>query len=121
LIKDQEQVEDTRVLLVALHQKEENDDMFQVKALPWDVDYEYKPMDFHTDSETPKEGFSNMNDIFGLIFISTKGTKNNHQNCFKKFKKKTDEKELEEYQSIRINLFLNFNIIGQLTPTYKIQ
>jgi hypothetical protein len=99
LIKDQEQVEETRVLLVALHQKEENDDMFQVKALPWDVDYEYKPMDFQTDSETPEESFSNMNDIFGdllswkrisrkLFLIQRKGQKTTTK-IVKKFKKKT--------------------------------
>eukprot|EP01080_Neovahlkampfia_damariscottae_P001772 gene1772-541_t len=86
----------------------ENDDLFTVKVVPWDVDYEYKPMNFMTDTETPEENFSTMNDVFAellswkrisrkLFLVKRKGT-NVSTKIVKKFKKKTEEeKELDEF------------------------
>eukprot|EP01080_Neovahlkampfia_damariscottae_P003782 gene3782-6943_t len=79
-----------------------------VKAVPWDVDYIYKPMNFQTDSETPEENFSSMNDIFNdllswnriqrrLFFIKRKGLKSSNK-IITKLKQKTEkEKQVEEY------------------------
>eukprot|EP01080_Neovahlkampfia_damariscottae_P002809 gene2809-4217_t len=85
-----------------------NDEMFQVKDVPWDVDYDYKPMNFFTDSETPEENFSTMNDIFydllswqrigrKIFLIRRKGQKTSSK-IVKKFSKKSEEdKEVEAY------------------------
>jgi hypothetical protein len=102
-----EHEEDTRKLLIALHEKEMNDDLFHVKIVPWEVDYDYKPIEFKTDSETPEENFSTMNDIFydllspkriyrKIFLLKRKGLKTSNK-IIKKFKKKSpEEKQIEQ-------------------------
>jgi hypothetical protein len=102
--------QDTRNILNALHEKMDEDDMFKSVKVPWDVDYEYVPFGFKTDSETPEENFKTMNDIFYDLFswkrisrklylIKRKGDKASTK-VIKKLKKKTEEdKELEIFIS----------------------
>eukprot|EP01080_Neovahlkampfia_damariscottae_P008062 gene8063-12524_t len=87
---------------------EETEDMFHITKVPWVEDYEFKPMNFETDTETPEEYFGSMNDIFDnllswerikrkLFLVQRKGKKTTSK-IVKKFKKKTkEEKELMSY------------------------
>jgi len=108
IIRDKEHEDDTRKLIVALHERDENDDMFHITEVPWTQDYEFKPMNFETDSETPEDDMKSMNDIFDNLFsyerlqrkfflINRKRQKTTAK-IIKKFKKKTkEEKELVDY------------------------
>jgi hypothetical protein len=108
ILRNKEHNEDMRTLLVQLHERDEKDDMFHVTEVPWNVDYEYKLLHFETDSETPEEVFTHMNDIFfnllswerikrKLFLVRRKGMKTSSK-IVKKFKKKSKEdKELEIY------------------------
>eukprot|EP01080_Neovahlkampfia_damariscottae_P008157 gene8157-12618_t len=88
--------------------QKEIDDMFNTTKVLWDVDYEFEPFGFRTESNTPEEEFSSMNDIFENI-LSWKRIKRKYflakrkggkatKKKIKKFKKKTkEEKELKDY------------------------
>jgi hypothetical protein len=102
----EEHEDDTRLLLVQLHEIDEKEDLFHVKELPWDVDFQFKFLEFQTDSETPEENFKSMNDIFENLFsferlkrkfylIKRKGGKTTSK-IIKKLKKKSKEEKLEE-------------------------
>jgi hypothetical protein len=102
----EEHEDDTRLLLLQLHDFDEKEDMFHVKELPWDVDFQFKFLEFQTDSETPEENFKSMNDIFENLFsferfkrkfylIQRKGGKTAAK-IIKKLKKKSKEEKKEE-------------------------
>jgi hypothetical protein len=103
----QQRDKDTRDLLNALHERDAHDDLFKTnQVVPWNVDYEFEPFGFKTDTETPEEDFKTMNDIFSNLFswarlsrkyylIKRKGAKSTAK-IIKKFQKKSkEEKELE--------------------------
>eukprot|EP01080_Neovahlkampfia_damariscottae_P000472 gene472-6883_t len=68
LIKLHEKDEAMRSIIVGLHDLEEDDDLFNVKNVPWDVEYSYLPFEYKTDSASPEEEFNNINDIFENLF-----------------------------------------------------
>jgi hypothetical protein len=117
----QEHEDDTKVLLLQLHNIQNKDeDMFNVKELPWEVDHIFKFMEFQTDSETPEEFFNSMNDIFENLFsyerfrrkfdlFKRKGKKTTSK-IVKKFKKKTKEDQELEIVIERIRKDTKFNV-----------
>jgi hypothetical protein len=117
----QEHEDDTRLILLQVHNIQNTDeDMFNVKELPWEVDHIFKFMEFQTDSETPEEVFNSMNDIFENLFsyerlrkkfelFKRKGKKTTSK-IVKKFKKKTKEDEELENIIERIRKETKFNV-----------
>jgi hypothetical protein len=108
ILLHKEHNEDMRMLLIQLHDKDEKDDLFHVTEVPWKVDYEYKLLNFKTDSETPEEIFQHMNDIFfdllswsrimRKVYLVNRKAKKSTTKIIKKLKKKSKEDtELENY------------------------
>jgi hypothetical protein len=108
ILLHKEHNEDMRILLIQLHEKDEKDDLFHVTEVPWKVDYEYKLLNFKTDSETPEEIFQHMNDIFfdllswsrimRKVYLINRKAKKSSTKIIKKLKKKSKEDvELENY------------------------
>eukprot|EP01080_Neovahlkampfia_damariscottae_P003710 gene3710-6599_t len=71
--------------------------MFGNFDVPWDVEYEYNAFNFRTDSESPEDGYSHMNQIFGDL-LSWKRLKKNLFS-FEKKGLKTGKKIVRKYRN----------------------
>eukprot|EP01080_Neovahlkampfia_damariscottae_P007011 gene7011-11176_t len=54
----------------------QHDNMFGNFEVPWDTDFQYKPVSFQTDSESEEDNYTNMNEIFGDLLSRRRLEKN---------------------------------------------
>jgi hypothetical protein len=58
------------------YKSDNHQNIFGNLDVPWDVDYQYKPLNFITDSESPEDGYTHMNEIFSDLLSLQRFRKN---------------------------------------------
>jgi hypothetical protein len=84
--KDKERDFDRLKVIFDIHRLDESFDktyksdnhqnIFGNLELPWDVEYEFKPMNFKTDSSSNEDGYTHMNQVFGDLLSKERFRKN---------------------------------------------
>jgi len=78
--KDKERDDERLKILFDLHSLDvsyhEHDNIFGNIEVPWKVEYDYKPLNFKTDSESPEDSYTHMNQIFADLLSKERFKKN---------------------------------------------
>jgi hypothetical protein len=80
------------------YKSDNHQNIFGNHEVPWDVEYDYKPMNFKTDSSSNEDGYTHMNQVFGDLF-----SKERFKKTFFSFEKKgirTGFKVVQKIQKI---------------------
>eukprot|EP01080_Neovahlkampfia_damariscottae_P000518 gene518-8031_t len=64
------------IILGIIRTINEHANMFGTFNVPWNVEYQYKPLNFKTDSESPEDSYTHMNQIFNDLLSIERLRKN---------------------------------------------
>jgi hypothetical protein len=115
LIRFHQKDEETKQILVDLHGNTE-EDFFNIKQVPWNADYQFNPFDASSDSSTPEENFTSMNEIFDnllsmqrfqrkIFLVKRKGIQTKSK--LSKIVKKKEKKELDPVLTAKATMYKN--------------
>jgi hypothetical protein len=115
LIRFHQKDEETKQILVDLHGNTE-EDFFNIQQVPWNADYQFNPFDASSDSSTPEENFTSMNEIFDnllsmqrfqrkIFLVKRKGIQ--AKSKLSKIVKKKEKKELDPVLTAKATMYRN--------------